>query len=80
MTTPTQILPEVDEQLSDFDGMAHYARVADLIKGGPTVALCGKKYWPKITGAEVTKLPVCPKCAELMEMLHLMYPVDRKDL
>jgi len=35
----------------------------------PATALCGKKWYP---GRDPEKYPVCPKCAELMEMLRSM--------
>lgn len=71
----TDVLPEVDEALSDFDDHAHYVRIKNLVKGGPQIALCGKKYFPTIVGAAVLDLPVCSKCAELMEMLKDLPPL-----
>jgi hypothetical protein len=63
------VLPEIEEELSEFDGMKHYVRIRALLAGGPVVALCGKKYIPRIIGPEVFDLPTCEKCHELMEML-----------
>lgn len=65
------VLPDVEEEITEHDGKCHYVRIAALLKGGAVVALCGKKYVP-ITIANATDYPVCGKCKELMELLHMM--------
>lgn len=70
----TKTLPEEDTEITEFDGKAHFARTVAIISGGPVVALCGKKYQPRITGEAVLKLPVCATCRELMDILHMMDP------
>lgn len=72
MVAATEVLPEVDDDLSDFDGMAHYARISSLVKGGVQIALCGKKWIPRTAGVEVFDMPVCPPCEELFGLLHSM--------
>lgn len=71
----TDVLPDVEEEVSEFDGQAHYVRILVLVRGGPVVALCGKKYIPRVVGASVLDMPVCPKCANLMEILKMMEAV-----
>ena len=72
----TDVLPEIEEEITEFDGHAHHVRIKALLAGGPVVALCGKKFVPTIiAGADA--IPVCSKCAELMAMLDLMYPYRR---
>lgn len=72
MSTATEILPEVEEEVTEADGKAHYVRIKALITGGAVVALCGKKYVPTvIAGAE--RLAVCAKCNDLYKMLETMY-------
>lgn len=73
MVTATEVLPEVDDDISDFDGMAHYTRVSSLVKGGVQIALCGKKWLPRTAGAEVLNMPVCPPCEEFYQMLQALY-------
>lgn len=68
----TEILPEVDAEITENDGKAHWVRIKALIAGGPVVALCGKKYVPvDIAGA--TEREVCSSCQRLYEMLEMMY-------
>lgn len=69
MATATEILPEVDDDITDPDDFAHYIRIKSLIKGGPQVALCGKKFIPTIVGQEVFNKPVHPVCELLFNML-----------
>lgn len=67
----TASTPDIDDEISDPDGFAHYTRVKGLLEGGVKVALCGKKWIPKtIDGA--TDFPICPKCKELYELLKAM--------
>jgi hypothetical protein len=69
----TKVLPEIEEEVTEFDGMAHYVRIKLLLAGRAVVALCGKKYVPRdIAGAN--EYPICPKCAELYELLKMMNP------
>lgn len=72
MTTTTQVLPEIQEDLTEPDGLAHYTRIRDLLQGGAVVALCGKKYVPTVVGPAVFNKDICPPCAELMAMLASM--------
>lgn len=69
----TSVLPDIEEEISEFDGMAHFVRIKALLQGGVVVALCGKRYIPTIVGAEVCDLPVCQKCRDLMDLLESMY-------
>lgn len=64
-------LPRVDENVTENDGKAHFVRIKALMKGGPVVALCGKKFIPK-TIADAGEKPTCSKCAELMSFLEMM--------
>lgn len=67
----TEVLPEIDTDVTEPDGKAHYVRIKALIVGGAVVALCGKKYVPTIiAGAE--KREVCPPCKELYHLLEMM--------
>lgn len=68
----TDVLPQVEEEVTEADGLAHYVRVPALIHGGPVVALCGKKYVPTVLGAEVLDREVCAPCAELYSLLRSM--------
>lgn len=70
--TETQVLPKEEEDISDFDGMAHYVKIKALIQGGPVVALCGKRYVPREI-AKAQEYPTCPKCKELHGILGMMY-------
>lgn len=67
----TSHLPELDDDVSDFDGFAHYTRVKGLLEGGVQVALCGKKWIPKTIG-NAGDFPVHPLCKELYELLKAM--------
>lgn len=67
----TSNLPELDEDVSDFDGFAHYTRVKGLLEGGVQIALCGKKWIPKTIG-NAGDFPVHPKCQELYNLLISM--------
>lgn len=71
MTIATEHLPEIEEEISEFDGKAHHVRIQALMTGGVVVALCGKRWVPQvIAGAE--KLPVCPTCKELMAIFEML--------
>lgn len=70
-TDQTSTLPEIDEDITEHDGKAHYVRIKALIEGGPVVALCGKRFVP-ITIAEAGKFPVCKSCNELLDLLEMM--------
>lgn len=76
MATETQILPDIEEEVTESDGMAHYVRISKLIEGGPVVALCGKKYIPSIVGQEVFSKDVCSACEQLFEMIRSMDPPE----
>lgn len=67
----TQTLPEIEEEVTEADGKAHYVRIKALLAGGVVVALCGKKYIPTVIAGAVDR-PVCPKCAELFSFLQMM--------
>lgn len=69
--TETEVLPEVQEDVSEPDGKAHYARGDDILMGGPLVALCGKK-WVPIEGFANPKREKCAPCVELYELLKSM--------
>lgn len=64
-------LPEVDEDVTENDGKAHFVRIKALMHGGPVVALCGKKFIPKSI-ADASEKPKCETCAELMNFLEMM--------
>lgn len=66
-----EVLPEVDDGISEFDGFAHYTRIRSLLEGGVQVALCGKKWVPK-TIAKAQNYPTCKTCDELFNMLKSM--------
>lgn len=78
MTTATEapktdILPEIDDGTSEPDGFSHYARADKIAQGGVLVALCGKKWNPKIRSHEHAEaLPVHPVCEELFRTLQAM--------
>ena len=71
MSSATEVLPEVDDDISDFDELAHYVRITSLLEGGVQVALCGKKWIPR-TIADAQNYPTCPPCEELFQLLHMM--------
>lgn len=68
----TEVLPSVDDDISEFDGKAHYVRTKSLIESaGVQVALCGKKWIPQ-TIAQAQNYPVCKPCDELFGLLQSM--------
>lgn len=69
----TEVLPTVDDDISDFDGMSHYVRADYLIKqgGGVQVALCGKKWIPR-TIADAQNYPTCKTCEDLFGLIQAM--------
>lgn len=67
----TEILPEIDTEITENDGKAHWVRIKALIAGGPVVALCGKKYVP-VDIATAGLKEICPTCKELMKFLEMM--------
>lgn len=73
MANDTKTLPEIEQEVTEPDGQAHYVRIKALLAGGVVVALCGKKYIP-IEIARAAERPICPACAELMGMLEAMQP------
>lgn len=76
----TEVLPEIDTELSEFDNKSHYVRIAALIQGGPIVALCGKKWIPQHI-ADAGKFPKCLSCQDLMDVLIMMDPnAPKRDL
>lgn len=70
--TETGVLPETQEDISEPDGKAHYVKIKAIIKGGPVVAMCGKKYIPTEVGAAVFNREKCAPCVELYEMFKSM--------
>lgn len=72
MRSITEVLPEVDDGVTENDGKRHIVRIKALLRGGPVVALCGKKYVPKVVGSAVMDLPLCKSCDELFELLRSM--------
>lgn len=76
MSTETQILPEIDPEVSEPDGKRHYVRIKALIEGGPVVAMCGKKYIPTVVGAGVFDHEQCAPCEELFKLLQSMDPPE----
>lgn len=76
MATEAQILPEIEEDVTEPDGMAHYVRIASLGPGQAVVALCGKKYIPTIVGQEVFDKDVCPPCDALFKLIQSMDPPE----
>lgn len=72
MTTATDVLPEIEKEVTEPDGQSHYVRKDALARGGVVVALCGKKYVPNVLGEAATQRPLCPECKELMGFLQMM--------
>lgn len=68
MATKTDVLPQIDEDVTESDGKAHYVRIKALMSGGAVVALCGKKYVPTEI-AKAAERPICPPCQELHNLL-----------
>lgn len=69
MSAATHVLPDIEEELSEFDGQGHRVREDWLVQGGVVVALCGKKWIPRmVAGAE--DLPRCTKCEQLFAYLE----------
>lgn len=69
MSVKTDVLPEVDDEVSEADGKAHYVRVKHLLLAGtPVTALCGKRYIPTNIGGALDK-EICQPCAELYAFL-----------
>lgn len=69
-------LPVVDPELdhgNDEPEYSHYVKkdaiMRSAVEGTPAVALCGKKWFPN---RDPEKFPLCPKCAEMMDMLRSM--------
>lgn len=71
MSAKTDVLPEIDTEVTEPDGKAHYVRIKALLDGGPVVALCGKKYIPTIIGGAYDR-ELCGTCAELYALLGMM--------
>lgn len=67
----TEILPEIDPDITENDGKAHYVRIKALMAGGAVVALCGKKFIPKDIATAGEK-PICPPCKDLYALLEMM--------
>lgn len=67
----TQVLPEIDKEVTEADGKAHWVRIRALMEGGAVVALCGKKYVPTDIATAGLK-EICPTCKELMKFLEMM--------
>ena len=64
---------DTDLEEDDDNRFKHYVKRADILRsavdGVPATALCGKTWFP---GRDPDRYPVCPKCAELMELLKAM--------
>lgn len=71
MSTETLNLPEIDTEITEPDGKAHYVRIKALMLGGPVVALCGKKYVPTEI-AKAGEREICPPCKDLFGFLIAM--------
>ena len=74
--TELETRPVTDPSLdtgNDEPRFSHYVKKEDIMRsaldGTPAVALCGKTWMPN---RDPEKYPVCPKCAELMELLRGM--------
>lgn len=78
MTTPrlgtstledTRTDPQTDD--GDDERYSHYVKkdklMSSMVEGSPMTALCGKVWVPS---RDPEKFPLCPKCKELMDMLH----------
>ena len=61
---------DVDTDVSEEDGYAHYARKDEIARaavlGGLVTALCGHRFQPI---RDPQRFPVCPKCKELAALL-----------
>lgn len=64
----TSTLPEVEDEVTEADGKAHYVRTKALLVGGPVTALCGKRYVPTVI-AEAMDRPACAHCVLLYLLL-----------
>jgi hypothetical protein len=67
----TKVLPAIDDDITEWDGQSHYVRIKSLVKGGPQVALCGKKWLPH-TIIDAEKYPTCKACEELIGLIQSM--------
>lgn len=84
MTTPrlgtsTLVDPDTRPELDDGDDerFSHYVKkdkiLSSAVEGTPVTALCGKVWIPS---RDPQKFPVCPRCAEMMDMLHSFHGDD----
>ena len=64
---------DTDLDRDDDNRFKHYVKREDILRsavdGVPATALCGKTWFPQ---RDPERYPVCPKCAELMELLKGM--------
>lgn len=67
--TDVEILPAIDKDISEPDGMSHYVRIKALMQGGVVTALCGKRWVPNDIATAGEK-PICPKCKDLFDLLR----------
>ncbi len=71
--TATLEQTRTDPQLDDGDDerFSHFVKkdkiVASAVEGTPVTALCGKVWIPS---RDPQKFPVCPKCKDMMDLLH----------
>lgn len=71
--TATLEQTRTDPQLDDGDDerYSHFVKkdkiVASAVEGTPVTALCGKVWIPN---RDPQKFPVCPKCKDMMDLLH----------
>ena len=61
---------DVDSDVGEDDGYAHYARKEEItravIEGGTITAICGFRFSPV---RDPQRFPVCPRCKELAALL-----------
>jgi hypothetical protein len=62
---------DVDADVGEDDGYAHYARKDQIARaavlGGLVTALCGHRFQPI---RDPQRFPVCPRCKELAALLR----------
>lgn len=73
----TDILPDVEEEITESDGKAHLVRTKALMTGGVVVALCGKR-WIPVEIANAASLPKCQTCQELMKTFNELFGNDER--
>ncbi len=65
----TRTDPRLDD--GDDERWSHYVKkdkiIGSMVEGTPVTALCGKVWVPS---RDPEKFPVCPRCKDMMDLLH----------